>query len=236
MVWPACEAGERGTKGLMMRSDRDGDDWRTLSQPDADVSPPERRSDVRQVTVRLVAKMRTPQGQELCLVRNISSGGLTAHVYSTVTVGAPATFEFASGFIAQAKILWQRDNLAGVQFDTCIDTQLVLSRSSPSPETPEPRAPRVELGIKARVRLGATYRSVTLINISQGGAKLRSVDPLAEEQKLVLLVEGLPPLTGRVRWSRGEEAGIAFYEAVPFDVLAQWVPMVQHQASPASSA
>ena len=216
-----------------MRSDQDDGEPGSFSQPDQDASRSERRSDVRQVTVRLVAKMRTGQGEELCLVRNISAGGLTANVYSTLTIGSSARFEFASGFVAPARILWQRESLAGVQFDKRIDTRLVLTRGAPSQEAQAPRAPRVELGIKARMRLGGTYRLVTLINISQGGAKVRTADPLEEGQKLVLLIDGLPPLTGRVRWNRGEEVGMAFYEPVPFDVLAQWVPIVQQSASPA---
>jgi hypothetical protein len=212
-----------------MRSDHDDRDSPDVSPPEAQ-APPERRGDARHVTVRLVAKMRAEHGEELCLVRNISPGGLTAHVYSTLTIGAPVTFEFASGFAASARILWQRDNLAGAQFDKRVDTQQALTRGGPTLESPEPRAPRVELGIKARMRLGAIYRAVTVLDISQGGAKLRSAEPIAEEQKLVLMVDGLPPLTGHARWTRGEDVGVAFYTAVPFDVLAQWIPMVQQQS------
>ena len=193
--------------------------------------PPERRVDVRQVTVRLVAKVRSSQRQELCLIRNISAGGLTAHVYSAVSIGAAATFEFASGCVVTGSVLWQRDSLVGIQFDQRVDVRSILARGGDA-AAPEPRAPRVELDIKARARLGATYVGVSLINISQGGAKLRVANTVPEGQKLVLLVDGLPPLAGRVRWVRESDVGVAFYDAVPFDILAQWIPMVQQQIMP----
>jgi hypothetical protein len=192
---------------------------------------PERRADVRQVTVCLVVKMRTANREELGLVRNISAGGLTAHLYSAVSVGAAATFEFASGCIVTGSVLWQRDSLVGIQFDERVDVRSILARGGDAAAR-EARAPRVELDIKARARLGAIYIGVSLINISQGGAKLRVADTVPEGQKLVLLVDGLPPLAGRVRWTRESDVGVAFYEAVPFDVLAQWIPMVQQQIMP----
>jgi len=40
--------------------------------------------------------------------------------------------------------------------------------------------------------------------------------------KIGLLVGGLPPLFGRVRWMKDDAAGMSFYGTVPLDVLAPW--------------
>jgi hypothetical protein len=213
-----------------MRYEPDEDDATFVSAADVPTLLPERRGDVRQVTVRLVAKLRTSHGEELCLVRNLSPGGLTAHVYSTLDVGAAVFFEFASGATVPATVLWQRDSLAGVQFLERIDSRRLLSRAAPGEAVQEPRSPRVELNLRARIRLGIAFQKVTLCNISQGGAKLRPQAPLQAGQKLVLLVDGLPPLAGKVQWERDGFVGVAFYEPVPFDLLAQWVPIAQAHA------
>ena len=187
----------------------------------------DRREESRQMTVRLVAKLRTPLREELCLVRNLSSGGLTAHVYSAIEDDSAVTFEFASGVVIPARVIWQRDSVMGVQFAERIDPAMILSVRERFPDAPGPRAPRVELTIRATARVDMVHRPVLLSNISQGGAQIRVEEPVDVGQKVTLLIDGLPPLTGQVRWSREGTAGMAFLSPVPFDLLAQWLPMVQ---------
>jgi hypothetical protein len=203
-----------------------------LGSPEPDPPPQaaaeqDRRQEARQITVRLVAKLRTPLREELCLVRNLSSGGLTTHIYSAIDADCAVTFEFASGVVIAGKIVWQRDTMAGVQFDEQIDPALILSVRERFPDAPAPRAPRVELTIPATARIEGVHFPITLNNISQGGAQIRADEPIDAGEKLTLLVDGLPPATGRVRWSRDDIAGIAFHVPLPFDILAQWLPMVQ---------
>src|SRR5579875_2929966 len=44
--------------------------------------PPDRRRDTRHLTILRVGALIGTEGRELCLIRNISAGGLMAHVYS----------------------------------------------------------------------------------------------------------------------------------------------------------
>jgi len=44
--------------------------------------PPERRRDTRHITILRVGTILVDGRRELCLIRNISAGGLMAHVYS----------------------------------------------------------------------------------------------------------------------------------------------------------
>lgn len=196
----------------------------------------DRRQEARQITVRLVAKLRTPLREELCLVRNLSTGGLTTHIYSAIDADGAVTFEFASGVVIAGKIIWQRDNMAGVQFDERIDPALILSVRERFPDAPSPRAPRVEVNIPATARVEGAHLPVTLNNISQGGAQIRAEEPIDVGEKVTLLVDGLPPATGRVRWSRDGVAGIAFHVPLPFDILAQWLPMVQASSDAAGES
>ena len=46
--------------------------------------PPERRQQDRVVTILRVGTLIIESRRELCLIRNISTGGLLAHVYSPV--------------------------------------------------------------------------------------------------------------------------------------------------------
>lgn len=194
-------------------------------------SPPERREQTRHVTVLRVAKLQTPRSEELCLVRNISNGGLMAHIYSELGVGDPVTAEFKSGHSVSGKVTWRRDGLAGIQFDEPINAARVLAdKYDYAPTTYQPRAPRVGLEARARVRVGSRYHSVTVSNISQAGARIRPAEAFEIGDKLVLMTHGLPAIAGSIRWRDADHAGIAFDVPIAFEVLARWVPAVQARA------
>ena len=54
-------------------------------------------------------------------------------------------------------------------------------------------------------------------------------------QKLILMLNGLPPIAGSVRWCDQDHAGIAFDNPIAFETLARWVPTVQAQGGAGSS-
>jgi len=197
-----------------------------------DAPASERRTTARHVTVLRVAKLITPHGEELCLVRDISTGGLMAHIYSELKVGDPVTAEFKSGHVAPGTISWRRDGQAGITFDGPVDAERILSGDDAAPNSFQARSPRLGIKLRARVRVGAFYRAATLCDISQGGAKIQPPDLGEIGQAVVLAVTGLPAVAGVVRWRDADYAGIQFDIALPFKVLAEWAATVQHRAEP----
>ena len=198
--------------------------------PPARLPPqPDRRLEDRHVAVLRVAKLRTPHGEELCRVRNISSSGLMAHVYSDLNVGDAVTAEFKSGHPISGSIVWRRDGLAGMAFDEVVDAASVLHGDDFAPTAHQPRAPRLGVKLRARIRIGAFYRPVTLCDISQGGAKIEPAEVAETGQKIVLMITGLPAVAGMIRWQDQNQAGIEFDIALPFDTLARWAATVHHR-------
>jgi hypothetical protein len=203
----------------------------TISLTDSCPQPPDRRQQARHVTVLRVAKITTRHSEQLCLVRNISAGGLMAHIYSDLSVGDPVITEFKSGHAIGGRVLWRRDGLAGIQFNERVNAAHILAGDDYAPTLRQQRAPRVGLNAAARIRIGIQYRNVSLCNISQGGASIRPGQVGDTGQKLVLIVDGLPPIAGTIRWHDCDQAGIEFDIPIPFDVLAQWVPMAHRQST-----
>ena len=78
---------------------------------------PDRRSDERYVSLLRVGAMVVEGRRELCLIRNISAGGLMAHVYSKLTPGQPVTIELKATQRAGGHVVWVRDANAGIQFE-----------------------------------------------------------------------------------------------------------------------
>lgn len=194
--------------------------------PHTPESSDERRHGARHIAVMRVAKLHTRHGEELCLVRNISDGGLMANVWSNLAVGDPLTAEFKSGHRASGQVAWRRENQIGVQFDETTDVATVLGGDEDPAPGFHPRAPRVNINARGRLRCGARYYAVDVHDISQGGAKVVSADPEVWEKidgAVVLSMTGLPPIEGTARWHDNSNAGLAFNTPIPLDTIARWI-------------
>jgi hypothetical protein len=66
-------------------------------------------------------------------------------------------------------------------------------------------------------------REVMLCDLSLNGAKIETDAALPDDTEIALFVDGLPPLSGRVRWCHDERAGVEFDIPVQMDVLAAWM-------------
>lgn len=181
----------------------------------------DRREGQRYKTVLRVAKLVTARGEELCVIRNISSGGLMAHVYSRPAVGESVTVEVKSGRMLPGTVRWTRDDVAGLQFDEVIDVDQVLGQHGEQGQVA--RSPRLGVDVRAMVRCGVVYRPVTLCDISQGGVKVRALPWMQPGCEVVLRLPDLPPQTGTVRWRTEEHAGIAFITPISLKTLAGWL-------------
>lgn len=183
----------------------------------------ERRRQERQLTILRVGVLVLDGERELCLIRNISAGGLMAHVYRTVRPGQCLTVELKSGQQIGGRIVWTADRNAGIAFDSPVDVADLLSNPPPRPDGWRPRLPRVEVDRMATLRAGADIYWVQARDVSQGGAKLEIDRPIEPGTEVVVTLEGLRPLPGTVRWGRDGLCGIAFNQLLPFDELIAWL-------------
>lgn len=187
-------------------------------------APPERRSAPRNLSVLRTALLRTFRGDELCLVRNISSGGLMAHIFSDLDVADPVTVEFKSDHSVRGSVAWRQDCLAGIQFAHPIELCEILSHQFESTFMPlEPRGPRAEVNVPGRIKSGGSWQSVVLRNISQGGARLQLGKQDDLDTAILLAAPGLAAIPGTIRWHDAENAGMAFDRLIPFPEIARWV-------------
>ena len=72
------------------------------------------------------------------------------------------------------------------------------------------RHPRLSVLIGATVSCGGTEIMCDVIDLSAGGAKVRSDKPLTEGAAVVLSMEGVSDFHGTVAWRDGDQAGIQF--------------------------
>jgi len=185
--------------------------------------PPERRRSERDLKILRVGTLIVAGRRELCLIRNISAGGLMAHVYSTLAPGDRLEVELKTSQPIAGRVVWVRGANAGIQFDRAVDVAELLANPQRLDNGWRPRTPRVEIDRMATLRAGARTYWVQARDISQGGVKVETDHPPAAGAEVVVALEGFRPLAGQVRWSRDQSCGIAFNALIPFGELIGWL-------------
>ena len=177
---------------------------------------PDRRSEERFLSLLRVGALRIGDRRELCLIRNISAGGMMIRPYSPIEPGTPVSIELKHGDSVGGVAHWSERGLVGISFDEPIDVLALLSASGM--ET-RPRMPRIELDCIAMVRDGADVHRARAGNISQGGIAVRLSGELEVGAQVVVSIAGLPPAAGVVKWRDGEDHGIGFNRVFPVSEL-----------------
>ncbi len=186
-------------------------------------APPERRGSQRHIKILRVGTLVVDGRRELCLIRNISAGGLMAHVYSVLTPGQRVMVELKTNQAVAGRVVWTREGNAGIQFDAAMDVAELLASPSVLDNGWRPRTPRVEVDRLATLRAGARTTWVHARDISQSGVKVETDRAPAEGEEIVLTLDGFRPLAGVVRWAGAGHCGIAFNQLIPFGELIAWL-------------
>lgn len=184
-------------------------------------APSERRSGDRELTILRIAKLITDNGEELCRIRNISAGGAKAETSIDHAVGERIVLELHTDQRLVGSVAWSRDASMGVRFDECVNVAQVLAKASDDER--RYAQPRVHAPCIARLSIDSVSHKVPVTDISQGGMKVEIDAPICVGARVAVTIEGLPRIEGVVRWSRDDQAGIAFNGQVPFDQLTRWL-------------
>ena len=183
-------------------------------------APVDRRDGERHMTLYRVGSIIFDDRRELCLIKNISAGGMMIRAYCAMSTGAKLTIELKSGTPILGEVSWVRDTTVGVTFDQPIDVIEILSASM---EGPRPRMPRIAVDCFATVREGAKTYRMRASNISQGGIKLESQTVLSCGSDVVVTLPGLAPNPGVVRWINDGFYGITFNRLLALPQLIGWL-------------
>lgn len=201
------------------------------SLADAAPEPAQRRASDRHLSLLRVGSLILDNRRELCLIRNVSAGGMMIRIYSDIPPQTPVAIELKQDEPIAGTIRWVKDDLAGVTFDTPID---IISLITISAEGPRPRLPRVEVSCTAWVREDATVHRMKATNISQGGIMVIGEGELPVGAKVVVTLIDLPPTAGTVRWKDGDAHGIHFNRSLALPALVTWLRAQQQSLRAAS--
>lgn len=191
----------------------------------------ERRGEQRsKMSVYRSASLAWAAGEGLCLIRNISPGGMMGRVPREIPPGQRVVVELRSGHPIEGSVAWSREGMVGIQFTEAIDVLEVLHAPTVGDNGIVQRMPRVRVFFPATLLVEGKPREINLLDISQGGAKVQA-DFLRTGDEVTLVIHGLERRQGRVRWVREGRAGIHFFHAHSFKALADWAAERQAEAA-----
>jgi hypothetical protein len=180
----------------------------------------DRRDAERHLTLFRVGSLQIGDRRELCLIKNISAGGMMIRAYCSLEPGARVSVELKRGEQIEGVVSWTGDGSVGIEFDQEVDVVELLATSM---EGPRPRMPRVEVRCIASVRHGSQVYGMRAHDISQGGLKVESSRDLAIGTEVLVTVPGLPSQSGVIRWKDGHCYGVTFNRLLALTQLVAWL-------------
>lgn len=181
-----------------------------------------RGDEVRRLTTLRVGTITIDGRRELCLIRNISAGGLRAHVYSPLCEGQQVSVELKTDQQTRGSVTWVDGGTIGISFDREIDVEELLA-SQVANDGVRPRMPRVEVDKLGELRIGARIYPINTCDMSQGGVRIEIDHRLNVGENVVLTLQKFRPVPGVVRWYQEGQGGIAFNQVIPFHELMNWL-------------
>jgi hypothetical protein len=185
--------------------------------------PPERRGDERHIKILRVGILVFDGRRELCLIRNLSAGGLMAHLYSNMHSGQRVTVELKTNQQVSGTVVWVREANAGIAFDTPVDIGELLANPPVLDNGWRARSPRVEIERVATVRNAGRTLWVNVRDVSQSGVKIETDEQLEIGSDVVVTLDNFRPIAGVVRWQSGRSCGLAFNGLIPLKELIDWI-------------
>ena len=194
--------------------------------------PPERRGSERHIKILRVGTLVVDGRRELCLIRNISAGGVMAHVYSSFDPGQRVTVELKASQPVTGRVVWVRGGNAGIQFDTAVDVAELLANPRRARQwlaaahAPGRDRPDGDLARRRPHLLGPRPRHLAERRQDRDRPAARGRRGDRGHAR------GLPPARRRRALAAATTAcGIAFNQLIPFGELIDWLKQDGNRAA-----
>lgn len=189
----------------------------------ADGPIPDKRSAPRFTSLIRAAKLVSPQGEFVCVVRDVSSGGVRLRCFHEVPHGPGMALELHNREVLAIERIRQDGFEASFRFAEHIPIERLISDAQFYPR----RLLRLNIAIPLTLRtLGGPVAAVTR-NISQQGCRVECAMPLALAQPLTIETPHLPSIRAKVRWRQESECGLVFDDTFSLKDFAVRVARLQ---------
>jgi hypothetical protein len=192
------------------------------SIPDPDDAA-DRRVGPRALSILRVGRVTWGDCDQLCVVRNISSGGVMFECLQLPSPGQILEIEFRSDKRMPGHVRWARDGKVGMQFDAEIDVEKMLREERSSLLRVRPRSPRFVRRGTVRLIVDGETIVAEIADISISGVSCRPDLPVRAGEPIVVALDDVGATNAEVRWIRGDLIGARFEKPFPWKPFMQWL-------------
>lgn len=174
--------------------------------PEGDGSGPDQRSAPRFTSLIRAAKLISEQGEFVCVIRDVSTGGVGLRCFHPVPADPVMALELQSGEIFQIERVRGEGCDASFRFESEVALERLVRDSEHYPRRPM----RLNITMPLTLRTLAGPIAAVTHNISQQGCRVSAALPLAIAQSVIVESPHLPGIRAKVRWRRNGEFGLVF--------------------------
>ena len=137
------------------------------------------------------AKLVSPNGEFVCVIRDVSESGVSVRLFHKLPSGSPLELQMPGGGCYQVETKWQRGNEAGFAFREAVEVESLIREADEYPK----RAMRLGLFFPIRASTLTQSAEGLVLNLSQQGARIETDGLFAIEQNIRLSsIESVPEL------------------------------------------
>ncbi|OGS59158.1 MAG: hypothetical protein A3J40_12160 [Erythrobacter sp. RIFCSPHIGHO2_12_FULL_63_10] len=162
------------------------------------------------------AKLITAHGEFVCVLRDISSTGVSVKLFHALPDCKTVELELQCGDSYEMVRRWIRGREAGFEFTGSVNIDRLVSEISEFPK----RGLRLGIQFPLKVITLAGRCDAFAENLSQQGARIECDSLLAIDQSIRLEGGGLREIRAKVRWRSGSQYGVVFDDTFSLNDLA----------------
>lgn len=173
------------------------------------------------------AKLVSPNGEFVCVIRDVSATGVCVRLFHALPSGSPLELHMPGGRTYEVEPKWERNNEAGFQFAQSVDVQQLINEVGEYPKR------GLRLGVYLPIQISTLTQRCEgmVVNLSQQGARFECDGLFAIDQNLRIetLEEVLefPETRAKVRWRRENEYGVVFDDTFTLGDFARLAARIQ---------
>lgn len=191
------------------------DEIRPVAAVDAGEEAEQRNAPRFTLLIR-AAKLISPTGEFLCVVRDASETGVSVRLFHPLPQDVALSLELPNGDCLALERVWEEEGKAGFRFADKVGIERILD----SPSRFARRSVRVNVEVPCELLAGIRRVPGTIRNLSQQGALIATAERLSLMQRVKISADGMPEVAGKVRWRRNDSYGISFEDTFQFAELA----------------
>lgn len=194
------------------------------------VAGAEQRAKPRFTLLIRAAKLASPLGEFVCIIRDVSETGVSVRLFHALPGCERFALHMPAGSTYDLVNIWQRDSEAGFAFERPVDVAQLINESGDYPK----RGLRLGLCFPVIITTAGERHRAVVENMSQQGARIRCDGLLAIDQMVRIETPDVAgekrEVRAKVRWRRDNHYGLVFEDTFTLGDFARLAAQLQAPA------